>query len=826
LKKILKYFLKGIVLLAGLLLVLYIALFIYVSIHKKTIIKQVTDEIGKKIDGRVSIGDVELSFFSTFPNASVLLKKVTITDSLFAIHHHTFFRGEEIFATLSIGQILKKKFPVNGLKILNAAVYLYTDSTGYTNKYLFKSKRDSTSGDKQSSESNELRSIVLKSVNVVIDDRDKGKLHDISVNNLRLKLNQENESLLIDTKADLQIHNLAFNTERGSFLKEKSLEGNFDLRFNKKSGQLQFENIDIKISKQPFILSGKFDLTGNDPQFTLNIGARKVLYDFAKKLLPPKVDSSLSIVDLDKKFDAEALISGPLKGGQPLILISWKVENSNLITPFLTFDDATFGGHFTNEADKGLPHTDANSQIALDHFSAKWNGLPVTSNNIDILNLTQPLLTCDLQSSFSLSDLNGILGSDAIELRSGTGTIDLTYKGPFKRNTQSNSFVNGDVSFHDGTVLYTPRNVEMKNVNGKLILKNSDVLVESLQCVVFNNKIVMNGTAKNLLTLMNSQPNKASINWNIYSPSLNLGSFIYLLKSPKKVSSNSQKAKLGKISGKIDEVLDQGIINVVLKADKLQYKKFNASNAVADITLLQDRYVINKLSMTQGDGSMNMSGSLVNRKSDFHEGTVTATLNNVDVSKLFSAFNNFGQNGIEAQNISGKLSANINATLGLNDDGKAYPGSVAGLVDFSLKNGSLINFEPIKKLQDVIFTRRDFANIQFAELKDRLEIRNEEIKINRMEIESSVLSLFVEGVYSLKGNTDISIQVPLSNLKKRDSAYKPENLGLDKNSGASVFIRARPGSDGTIQFKADLFNKFGKEERKERRQTRRKERKS
>jgi hypothetical protein len=336
----------------------------------------------------------------------------------------------------------------------------------------------------------------------------------------------------------------------------------------------------------------------------------------------------------------------------------------------------------------------------------------------------------------------------------------------------------------------------------------------------------MNGTAKNLLTLMNSQPNKASINWNIYSPSLNLGSFIYLLKSPKKVSSNSQKAKLGKISGKIDEVLDQGIINVVLKADKLQYKKFNASNAVADITLLQDRYVINKLSMTQGDGSMNMSGSLVNRKSDFHEGTVTATLNNVDVSKLFSAFNNFGQNGIEAQNISGKLSANINATLGLNDDGKAYPGSVAGLVDFSLKNGSLINFEPIKKLQDVIFTRRDFANIQFAELKDRLEIRNEEIKINRMEIESSVLSLFVEGVYSLKGNTDISIQVPLSNLKKRDSAYKPENLGLDKNSGASVFIRARPGSDGTIQFKADLFNKFGKEERKERRQTRRKERKS
>ena len=95
-----------------------------------------------------------------------------------------------------------------------------------------------------------------------------------------------------------------------------------------------------------------------------------------------------------------------------------------------------------------------------------------------------------------------------------------------------------------------------------------------------------------------------------------------------------------------------------------------------------------------------------------------------------------------------------------------------------------------------------------------------------MEIESSVLSIFVEGIYGLKGNTDISIQVPLSNLKKRDSAYKPENIGVDKNTGSSLFIRARPGLDGTIQFKADLFNKFGKEERKQRRQARKKERKS
>ena len=44
----------------------------------------------------------------------------------------------------------------------------------------------------------------------------------------------------------------------------------------------------------------------------------------------------------------------------------------------------------------------------------------------------------------------------------------------------------------------------------------------------------MDGQAKNLMTLINTDPNKVNIDWNIYSPALNLSSFTYLLKSGKK----------------------------------------------------------------------------------------------------------------------------------------------------------------------------------------------------------------------------------------------------------------------------------------------------
>jgi hypothetical protein len=56
-----------------------------------------------------------------------------------------------------------------------------------------------------------------------------------------------------------------------------------------------------------------------------------------------------------------------------------------------------------------------------------------------------------------------------------------------------------------------------------------------------------------------------------------------------------------------------------------------------------------------------------------------------------------------------------------------------------------------------------------------------------MEIQSSVLTMFVEGVFSTKGNTDIRIQVPLSNLKKRDENYIPKNLGEGKKQEPVYF---------------------------------------
>jgi len=98
-------------------------------------------------------------------------------------------------------------------------------------------------------------------------------------------------------------------------------------------------------------------------------------------------------------------------------------------------------------------------------------------------------------------------------------------------------------------------------------------------------------------------------------------------------------------------------------------------------------------------------------------------------------------------------------------------------------------------------------------LKDNLTIKNGDIKLNKMEIQSSVISLFVEGLYSKKTGSDLSIQIPLNNLKKRDEDYNPVNIGTKSKIGKSIFLRGKTGSDGKINFKLDLFNKFQKDKK-------------
>jgi len=815
LKKYLKYAVKGLSILLGILVLVYIGVYLYVVINKKEIIEQVRHKISEELTGDVKIGDVSISYFRTFPRVAVLLENVSVTDTMFSQHNHPFFKAERLFAQINIIRLLQKKDPLSGIRIDNGQLYVYTDTSGYSNSYLLSGKKKIADPAVPRKDKSIIKDITLRNVRLIMDNKQKAKLYDFDVNEMDCDIRTTNNALFIRTKNKILIHSLAFNLDKGSFGKETLVEGNFNLQYNKSQEQLSFKNLKVNLKDHPFIFTGVFNL-GALKNFSLKISTENVEYDLGRSLLTQKIARNLARFKATEPVDVIAEINGPLNGGEPLVKVQWTVKRNNVQTPFVDFTNASFTGSYTNELVPGLPRNDANSRVQFHKVKADWQGLTIRCENVYIDNLIAPMVNCDVKTDFSLTNINNLLNSNALKLNEGTGALDITYSGPLQENTTKNTLINGRFTLKNGQVLYRPRGIEFKNCNGVINFKNSDVAV-GFNCNIGGNKIDMNGGAKNLLSLIKTNPGKISLDWNVHSPSLNLESFTALLKKRNKVAvvvSNAQKNKLTKLASRIDNMLDQANVRLNVKADKLEYKRFIAHNVNASVTLLEDSYNLNKVSLQHGNGSMLITGYVRGANENYHEAKVKVNMNNVDINKVLYAFNNFGQDALKSDNIEGKFTSSIDVRMDIDRQLKKTPTNIQGFLDFSLKNGALINFEPIQKLQNFLFKNRDFKDIRFAELKDRLDVKDGDIKINRMEIQSTALSMFVEGVYSLKGNTDISIQVPLSNLKKRGEDYKPENTGADAKGGTSVFVRGQPGADGNIKFKYDMFKKFRKGDKK------------
>jgi hypothetical protein len=186
---------------------------------------------------------------------------------------------------------------------------------------------------------------------------------------------------------------------------------------------------------------------------------------------------------------------------------------------------------------------------------------------------------------------------------------------------------------------------------------------------------------------------------------------------------------------------------------------------------------------------------------------------NADVQSVFQSFDNFGQKTLTDKNLKGKLSTDFNFESNLNNNVRLIPATMKGLLHINLTNGHINNFEPFMKMKKLVFKNRNFESVQFAPITNNFHLRGEEIEIEPMEIESNVMTLFVDGVYSFGKKTDINIAIPLSNLKKRDSTYVLDPNNPERKEGSKIFLKAQD-ENGEVNIKLA----FRKKERRKRRE--------
>jgi hypothetical protein len=794
LKKIFSYFLRALSVLAAIFVLIWVFFFAYLTLNKNRIIAKVKTQLNQQIKGNISIGDLKPDFLHAFPYPAIKITNVIIRDSLWYQHHHDFITAPVIYVRLKPLNLFDQKPAIGKISIQNGTIYFYIDSTDHSNII----KADSAGNN----DNKDLPNLQFVDTRFILQDEHKHKLHDIFCEKLKCDIEKTGGFTKLTIKLKSLVHGLSFNTHKGSYLQEKYLEGKFELTL-KDENLLQFKNVDLTIDRQPFLFSGKFLF--DQKLFDLTIETKKANYEKVLTILPKVIREKMKSYHIDVPLSINAHLSGSLEyGSLPLTSINFETKKAQIVTPSSSFSNCAFTASFTNQATPALPVSDENAQIVCKDFSGSWENILLRSDSIIIKDLVHPVLSCSVTSIFKLKQLNELTGSNTMQFLSGEGNMNIHYSGSLINDSTSPA-INGNIIFKNSEMSYLPRQFSLKNCKGTVVFKNQDVFISNLSATAGNNQLLMNGSVINLVTLLNT-PEKLTINWNIYSPVLDISNFISYIGKRSGTINTSSKKKFFWIADKIDRMLKDGRADLHIQADRVNYKRFIAKNVSASILLLENKILLNGVRMSHAGGTIAIDGSLAD-ESVSNRLNFTATLDHVNIPEVFYSFNNFGQDAITDKNMKGILSANVLMNGSLTNKAAIVQNSLGGKVDFSIENGELNNFEPVQKISETAFKKRDFSNLRFAELKNSIEINGSAIKIPSMEIHSNVLTMFVQGVYDVKLGTDMSIRVPVSNLKKPEPDIIPKNKN---KAGVSIRLRARTGEDGKLKVTWDPFNKSGK----------------
>ena len=796
----LKTILKIVAVVAGLLLLALVGASVYVNFHKAKILNAITKELNKNLrGGSLTVASMEPAFLSGFPGISVSLQNVVLRDSLWKIHHRTLLEAKDFDITVNPFALLVGTIQIDKIGINQANIYLYTDSTGYSNTFVLKKKDETaTNSKKASSTAPEIRKFTLSQVSFILDNQKGHKLFHFSVEDLKGKMDYPGDDWKANINLKVFANDMAFNTKRGSFIKNKMLEGTIAANYQAETGVITVEPNVLNIGGDPFTISANFSTVKNAGGFAIHIAANEILWKHASALLAPNIASHLNLYDLKNPITVKAILAGNFsRGGDPAIDVSCAVKNNILTTPGGTVDSCTFQGSYTNNYAIGKGLSDQNSAIKLYHLSGNYEQVPFTVDTGIISNLEKPVATGTFRSKFAVNRLNHLF-EETLNFNRGTADLKFNYKADIVNFKLVKPVVSGYVNIKNADVNYVPRKLNFKNTSISLNITGNDLFLKNIHLQSGKSIVFMEGSVRNFMNLYYTDPEKILVNWQIRSPQMYLGEFLGFLSDKRSIRPKKKKSNSNFVD-QLNTVLEKGKADMQIRVDKAYYYKFLATDVNADLLLSEDGIQLKNVSVKNAGGSVSLNGT-ISQNGPINHFAINTNVNNVNISKFFYSFDNFGIQGFNYKNLSGFLSLKSNISGNLTDQGKIVPRSINGTVNLNLKKGALIDFDPIVSVGKFAFPFRDVRNIQIDNLNGKFDLHGDKITINPMMINSSVLNMNVAGVYGFTNGTNIALDVPLRNPKKDEGITNQQEKQDRRMKGIVLHILATDGDNGKIKF--------------------------
>ncbi|MGZ4041786.1 MAG: hypothetical protein ACXVO9_01205 [Bacteroidia bacterium] len=773
-KRIFKFFLWIIVFVFLVVTTGITLVFIYEDEVKVVVIKELNKHLATEV--RIDPENIDLTFISSFPKCAIEFKKLTAMETLPGKNKDTLLYAESVSLQFNLKDLFNKKYNIKQISLQNATCDLKVDKNGVPNYEVWKSTSNTISKSNDSLQFN-LEDIILKNITVSYKNKQQKIKTSFIIDDLAFKGNFSEKNYEMQSKGKINLNSIS--SDKGTLFKNKKLK--IDVELNVAGNSYTLRNADFSLNQMLFDINGAFTYNDSLQDMKLTYQARNLDIESVLSLLPEKHKSHIN----DYKSSGEFFVNGDLNyvAGKPLFLetdfgikkavIEYTPKNTKL-------NDVIIKGKLLINQSKSF--------VRINEFNADLNGDKV-NGNFYLENFDDPLLEMAANGAFNLQNLVDFWPLDTLDKLEGSLKFNGGIKGSLKDLKQN--------AFSDKLSLNLELNVEkliakFKGAENDVVIESCkitaherDIRVDDFKLIKGSTDINLNGEIPGMFNYILDNKAPLVIKGTLESKNLKMEDLIF-----KGGSASAEEGEFN-IPANIDLMLDASI-------EHFSLGKFEASRIKGNFELKKQKAMVSDMSLETMEGT-----AIINAYADASvkdlEVTMQAELKKLNVKKMFTQLNNFGQTTMLDKNINGYITASIDFSGNWNKKLQPIMNSIISTADFTIEHGELIDFKPLESLARFV-DLQELKRIRFSTLTSNIEIKKGVIYLPQTTIKNSVLNIDFNGTHTFNNDVDYHIRLLISDLlskkRKADDEFGPvEN---DPENRRSAFILMTGNIDNPI----------------------------
>ena len=803
---------------AILIVTLFAVLFSVSLIMQNKVAGIILKSLNKNFSTKIETESYRLSLVKKFPKATVELKNVFVHSSpdfdrsFFAgINTDTLLAARSAFIYFKLIDLLKGDYTFTSITVKSGNLNLFTDTAGRDNYDV----SPESSNKSVSRTSLNLNRINLSDIMVVYNDRNADLTIKSMFRNSRIKSRISGNNIDFESNSAIIFEYF----QLGNFIIKQRIPADVEAGLSQNEKGIFFRKSTLSIDTWDFIFTG---FIAADNFLDLAVSGQNIDIAGIANILPDKYKKAVSEYNPSGILKLESTIKGiSSRALNPHYEITWSLKDANIDyrKSKLKVDNFSFDGFYSN----GKKNTPETSTLTISNFTTRL-GSADYKGSFKVSDFKKPKAELAFTGTLLPSELADFLNLQNVEDARGSVNFNIMLNG-FLRKKENYTFSDildleshSDLVFKSFGIRLKNRKIDLKDVNGEVLLTGKNTSTSNLKLDLNDQKIILSSNVMNFPGWLSGSPVNLTGSASISASCIKPVSFLKSSSESEKVSVPTSET--APVTFPADVVMD-----MEFNIDTLIYKSFTARNVRGTLNYRPKLLNFRIANLNSQEGIISGNGLIVQNSNKSFIGKGNFTLSGIDVNETFTTFNNFGQDFLKAENIDGSLSGTLSLLIPVDSLLKPDIKSVTAEGKYLLIDGALINFDPVKELSSFI-ELSELHNIKFDQLENDFFIRSNALYMPQMDVRSSAVDLAVNGKHSFTNDYVYHVKLQLSEIlsnKARKNKNLTSEFGEVEDDGlgrTSILLKVEGnGEDVKVSYDMEAAGKQVREDIRKERQT-------